>query len=191
MLTDDEFIDLYKNGYKRACSIFVRTGLEPDLCDDVAQDMYERMWRYRHWKTDNYTPITFWFLNLKFCLLKVVPKYKAGEFMAVNSEAVQYVVDHYPDPVDMTEQVDIDSLLNQLPSELAIALRVKLFDGDLSDQAEVSALYGNSTVVRNADAQRKKIKRLIDSPEVQSILREYFGRYIICVGIRLRSRRAS
>jgi DNA-directed RNA polymerase specialized sigma24 family protein len=177
MLTEDEFIDLYKKGYSRACSIFLRTGLPPDLCDDVAQDMYLRMWEYRHWKTDSYTPLTFWYLNLRHALCKIVPAYKAGEtYIVTNSDALEFIKEHYPDPHDMTFQADMESLLSQLPEELATGLLAKMESGSLQDACDLLDHFGYRDKTRGIDAHRMKMKRLRESDEVKAIIKEYYGR---------------
>lgn len=177
MLTEDEFIDLYKNGYKRACSIFIRTGLPPDICDDVTQDMYTRLWEHRSWKTDSYTPLTFWYLGLRHALCKIVPKYKAGEvYILTNSDALEFIQDHYPDPHDITWQVQFESFLSQLPPELAADVIAKYEAANVKDAYELLDLFGFRDKTKTSDAYTIKMKRLRESPEVAAIIQDYFGR---------------
>lgn len=177
MLTQEEFVELYQNGYKRACSIFIRTGLPPDLCDDVAQDMYTMLWEHRDWKTGSYTPLTFWYLGLRHALCKIVPKYKAGEVYELsNSEAIQFIQEHYPDPHDMTFQVQLESFLKQLPEELAADVIAKFEATNFKDAYEILDMFGYRDPTKTSDAYSIKMKRLRDSPEIRSIIKEYFGR---------------
>jgi len=177
MLTEDEFIDLYKNGYARACSIFARTGLAPDLCDDVAQDMYLRMWENRAWKTDSYTPLTFWYLCLRHALTVILPKYKAGEqYIITNSDAFDYIKDHYPDLTDMTWQVQFESFLEQLPDALAADILAKYEATSFKDAYEFLVITGYKDTTKTSEAYTMKMSRLRDSPEIKAIMKEYFGR---------------
>lgn len=171
-LTEEQFNRMYRDGYSRAASIFHRAGLNPADVDDCCQDMFERVWRYKHLMTDTYSPLTFYYLMLKYAILKIAPKYKTGQVYCItNSDVIDYLAEHYPDPVDMTEGVDLESLLKELPEEVAEVLQHKL-DGATVDELALLRFnkgYGST----KTDAVQKRIRRLLNSPEVQSIIKLY------------------
>lgn len=177
MLTEADFNDLYKNGYARACSIFRKQGLEPDQCDDVAQDMYERMWRYRHQCTETYKPLTFWFLNLRYAISNIVPAYKReGTYILTNSDALEFLQDHYPDPADPELQLMLESFLETLPEELAQDILAKYSSVTQQDAYELLDSLGLRPQGKESKAYMMRIKRLKEDPDIQRMIQEFTGR---------------
>jgi DNA-directed RNA polymerase specialized sigma24 family protein len=175
MLTEEQYIDLYKNGYSRACSIFARKGASPETCDDVAQDMYERMWRRRADCTELYSPMNFWFLNLRYALYKILPMYQRdGVYIITNSDVIEYLKDVYPDPSSMEFDVILNDFLGTLPDELAQDILAKY---NSISQADAYELLDSLGYRKGSDkAYLMRIKRLKDDPDIQRMLNEFIGR---------------
>lgn len=177
MLKEEEYIHLYKTGYARACSIFRKQGLEPDQCDDAAQDMYERMWRYRHQCTDTYTPLNFWYLNLRHAIVNIVPAYKRdGTYILTNSDALEFLQDHYPDPDDPELQLMLESFLETLPQELAQDILAKYNSVTQQDAYELLDSLGLRPKGKESKAYMMRIKRLKEDPDVLRMIQEFTGR---------------
>ena len=177
MLTEDEFNELYEKGYARACSIFRRQGLEPDQCDDVAQDMYERMWRYRHHKTVDYSPLNYWFLCLRYALVHIVPAYKRdGVFILTNSDAFEFLIKHYPDPHNSEVEHMVEQFISTLPDELATDILAKYNSVTQQDAYELLDSLGLRNKSGSNKAYMMRIKRLKDDDEVKRMISEFMGR---------------
>lgn len=175
MLTEEQFVELYKKGYSRACSIFSRKGVSPETCDDIAQDMYERIWRRREDCTDMYTPINFWFLNLRYTLHRILPGYlREGILVITNSDMVEYLKDVYPDPTSMEFELVFTNFLSTLPDELAQDILAKY---NSISQADAYELLDSLGYRKGSDkAYLMRIKRLKDDPDIQRMLQDFVGK---------------
>lgn len=177
MLTEADFNELYKNGFSRACSIFHRQGMSPEDCEDIANDMYERIWRYRHQCTETYTPLNFWYLNLRHAIVNIVPAYKRdGTYILTNSDALEFLQDHYPDPSDPELQLMLESFLETLPTELAQDILAKYNSVTQQDAYQLLDSLGLRTSGKESKAYMMRIKRLKEDPDVKRMINEFIGR---------------
>ena len=169
-MTEDEFTILFKKGRARACKIFRSMGCGPEDCDDLAQDMYEMLWRYRHRRNKNYTPLTLWYLTLRHVCSVYVPKYQRGESIPVEDvDNCEYIPDLTTQP-ESEEQVT--AFIRNLPQPLGFDVSCKLYGVTNRDDRHKLWLKLGDGRFKSEITYRKAVQRLKKDDRVLEFIKD-------------------
>jgi len=106
-----------------------------------------------------------------------VPAYKRdGTYILTNSDALEFLQDHYPDPDDPELQLILESFLETLPQELAQDILAKYNSVTQQDAYQLLDSLGLRPSGKESKAYMMRIKRLKEDPDVKRMIDEFIGR---------------
>lgn len=162
-LSEDDFTKLFKTGYGRTCNMFYKMGYPPEDCEDLAQEVYLRVWKTRHQLVGS--PVSFWLLKF----YQVIYELKQGRLtdplaalIVVRNSEREDLLGTHPPPDEELEYVT-DDALKLLPVVAQEYFR-SLQDG--YTVREIQVIMNNANIFR-------KIKGILEQPGVRDKLLEY------------------
>ena len=163
VLSEGDFTRLYREGYGRTCQMFHKMGYQVEDCEELAQEVYLLLWRYRRDLIGS--PVSFWMLKF----YKVCSELKSGRMsdpidtlITVRNSEREDLLGTHPAP-DEDDELITEDMLKEFPP-----LAQEYFRDVLAGYSvrEMQVLRGNTGIYL-------KIRRILAQPDVREKLLTY------------------
>ena len=165
---EEQYTQLYKNGFQRTCSIFHKLGFSPEDSQDLAQEVYLELWRDAKARSRAQNLLNLWFLKVGLILQRA----KQGRYSSPMDVLISVRnIEEHPHlggstaPLDQSEEVVFDDFLRGLPVPVAREVAGLLEGMTYAERRQVSKLHPTSYV--------KLREQLMTDPNIQAYIQKF------------------
>jgi hypothetical protein len=174
MISDEQFTKLYKNGFARTCDYFHKKGFSPEDSQDLAQEVFLLVWRWRkHYKSE-FSLVSYWWLKVN----EISYKISRGKFSDPMDELIkvrnsdyrgQYIIDAQEDPSPHPEQeIWMDQLVSLVPELLGREIRLLLED---LNEPDLSTREKQKRLGVTRRPYERIMKEIFSDPKIKELIR--------------------
>jgi hypothetical protein len=175
MLTDEQFEDVYRRYRDHTIRLMIKSGFDEPTAEDISQDLFELMLRYRHNYNPKYPPNSFWYLTLQYVFAVVVPRYR-------NADSAEPMGDPFSHPeaqaipdlnVGPEHSMDVVMFIRSLPKIMQHEIGYDAA-GFENMQDRYDSYDGEDKPV-SCNMYKKTLAKLRRDPQFQGVVRDFLG----------------
>jgi hypothetical protein len=175
MLTDAQFEDVYEKYRDHTIRLFIKSGFDEFTAEDISQDLFELMLRYRHNYNPKYPPNSFWYLTLQYVFAWVVPRYRNANIAEPMGDVSTHPeVQAIPDlNIDPEHSMDVVMFIRSLPKIMQHEIGYDA--AGFENMQDRYAAYEADDKPVSCTMYKKALAKLRRDPHFQGVVRDFVG----------------